>query len=78
MPFFIAWDVPSELHPGRARAEHRIRPSGIVRAEISGDPAMLRAWLGGAELPLILNHDDAPPGVRSVTVGLADGGELTI
>ena len=29
MPFFLAWDVPEELHPGRARAGHGIRAEGI-------------------------------------------------
>jgi Glyoxalase-like domain len=78
LPFFIAWDVPADRHPGRARARHRVHPTGIVSAEIGGDPAAMRAWVGGAELPLTVTDDGAPPGVRSVTVGLAGGGGLVI
>jgi hypothetical protein len=78
LPFFIAWDVPPEQYPGRAPAEHRVRPTGIVRAEIGGDPAVVRAWVGGTTLPLVVTDDGAPPGVRSVTVGLAGGRELVL
>ena len=37
MPFFLAWDVPEELHPGRARAGHGIRVEGISWVETAGD-----------------------------------------
>jgi hypothetical protein len=28
-PLLIQWDVPPDLHPGRAHADHRIAPTGI-------------------------------------------------
>ena len=46
MPFFLAWDVPEDLHPGRARAGHGVRPQGIAWVEIAGDGERLREWLG--------------------------------
>jgi Glyoxalase-like domain len=78
LPFFIAWDVPADQHPGRAPAHHRIHPAGISRAEIGGDPGVMRAWVGGAELPLVVTDDGAPPGVRSVTIALEGRGELVL
>ena len=36
MPFFLAWDVPEELHPGRARAGHGVRAEGIAWVEDGG------------------------------------------
>ena len=52
LPFFIAWDVPAELHPGAAPAEHRVPVEGIAWAEVGGDEARLHDWLGGAEAPI--------------------------
>jgi hypothetical protein len=52
MPFFLAWDVPDEMHPGRARAGHGVRAHGIAWVEAGGDAERLREWLGGEELPI--------------------------
>lgn len=44
LPFFIEWDVPADLHPGRIPITH---PRGNVRLSdvtIWGDPAALREW----------------------------------
>lgn len=44
LPFFIAWDVPVDLHPGRTPITH---PGGDVRLSdvtIWGDPTYLREW----------------------------------
>lgn len=76
LPFFISWEAPSELHPGRAPAEHRVDVRGIASAEIAGDPERMRAWLGGHDVPLIIVP--GTPSVRSVSVRLADGGELVV
>jgi Glyoxalase-like domain len=78
LPFFIAWDVPPELHPGRAEAEHEAAPLGIVGVEVGGSPGAMRDWLGGARLPIHVREDGEPPGVRRVAVGLRDGRILEI
>jgi len=66
LPFFIAWDVPDELLPGRADAPaHPSGASGIEAVEVGGDEATLRAWLGeGDRLPIVLVDEE--PGVRAV------------
>ena len=76
LPFFIEWAVPPELHPGRAAVAHRTAPAGVARVEVAGDASTLAGWLGGVDLPLRVVEGE--PGVRSVTVALADGGELII
>jgi hypothetical protein len=75
MPFFIAWEVPPGLHPGRARAGHGVRVDGIVWIEVAGDADRLDDWLGGDELPVRVV--DGSPGIRAVAIATA-GGELVI
>jgi hypothetical protein len=75
MPFYLQWEVAPELHPGRARAGHGTRVSGIARVEVGGDEARLRDWLGGAELPISVVGGS--PGIRAVALETA-GGELAI
>lgn len=75
MPFFITWDVPPDLHPGRLRAAHGTRVEGISRVEVGGDAERLRDWLGEAELPIRVV--DGPPGVRAVALARGDA-ELVI
>jgi hypothetical protein len=75
MPFFIEWDVPVEVHPGRARAGHGVRPSGIAWVRVAGDADRLREWLGDHELPIRVS--DGAPGIHAVGVATA-GGELVI
>lgn len=76
LPFFIAWDVPVELHPGAGRLAHPSGASGIAWVEISGDPAAFGAWTDGADLPVRFVRDE-PVGVRAV--GLATpSGELVV
>jgi hypothetical protein len=70
MPFFLAWDVPDQLHPGRARAGHGLRALGVAWVEIAGDAARLGEWLGGEELPIRVI--DGEPGIRRVAVGTSD------
>jgi hypothetical protein len=71
MPFFLAWDVPEDLHPGRARAGHRVRPRGIAWVELVGDAEQRRSWLDGADLPIRVVEGE--PGIRRVAVGSSDG-----
>lgn len=53
LPFFIAWDGPDELHPGRSSAPaHPCGATGIAWAEVCGDADQLAAWLDGAQLPI--------------------------
>jgi catechol 2,3-dioxygenase-like lactoylglutathione lyase family enzyme len=75
LPFFITWDVPAELHPGRARSGHGIRATGIAWVEVSGDADRLLEWLGGEELPIRVV--DGPPGLRAAGLATA-GGELIL
>jgi hypothetical protein len=76
LPFFIAWNVPEELHPGHGGADGRQDVEGIVSARVAGDAARLRRWLGGGEVPI--DVVDGPPGVRSVSLRLTGGGELLV
>jgi hypothetical protein len=75
MPFFLAWDIPDELHPGRARAGHGVRATGLMRVEVGGDAERLRTWLGGDELPIRVT--DAELGIHRVAISTPDG-ELVI
>jgi hypothetical protein len=75
MPFFLEWDVPPELHPGRARAGHGVRVDGIARVDVGGDAARLDDWLGGRDLPIRVL--DGVPGIRAVALATEDG-ELVV
>ena len=75
MPFFLTWDVTNELYPGRARAGHGVRATGIAWVEEGGDAERLRTWLGGDELPIRVT--DGERGIRGVAISIADG-ELVI
>jgi catechol 2,3-dioxygenase-like lactoylglutathione lyase family enzyme len=66
MPFFLTWDIPDELHPGRTRAGHGVRAGGISWVEVGGDAERLRDWLGGEELPIRVIEGE--PGLRQVGV----------
>ena len=70
MPFFLGWDVPDRLLPGRARAGHGVRAQGIAWVEAGGDAGRLREWLGGEELPIRVVKGG--PGLRRVGVATTD------
>ena len=74
LPFFIAWDVPAALHPGRAAIEHDAAVLGIARVEVAGDAGRLRAWLGPAGDSLPIDLVDGEPGVRAVVLA-TDGAD---
>jgi hypothetical protein len=76
LPFFIAWDVPPDLHPGAGPAEHRVPAEGIAWAEVGGDETRLREWLGGAAAPIRVV--DGRPAVRAVGIRSADGREIVV
>jgi hypothetical protein len=71
MPFFIAWDVTDELHPGHARAGHGVRATGLAWVEVRGDAERLRTWLDRDELPIRVT--DGEPGIHRVAISTADG-----
>ena len=71
LPFFIEWDVPSELHPGAADADHDVRPVGIASIEVRGDQHSLHQWLGESQLPLRII--EGPPSLSAVAIGTAVG-----
>jgi Glyoxalase-like domain len=75
MPFFLIWDISDELHPGRARAGHGVRTTGLGWVEVRGDAERLRKWLGGDELPIRVT--DGEPGIHRVAISTPDG-ELVI
>lgn len=76
-PFFIDWEVPADLHPGRTVVEHSVRPTGIAWVQVAGDEERLRAWLGGDHLPIRVVDGD-PQGVLAVGIRTADGAELVL
>lgn len=78
LPFFIHWEVPAELHPGRMAAPHRRQPLGIAWVEVGGPEEPLRDWLGEAAAELPVRVTAGPPGVRAVGVALASGEELVV
>ena len=76
LPFFIAWDVPAELHPGAAPAEHRVPAGGIAWAEVGGNEARLRDWLGGAKSPIRVSGGDLR--MHAVGLRLPGSGEIVL
>jgi hypothetical protein len=45
LPFFIEWEVPQELFPGRAEPGNRAHIDQVV---VTGDPSRLSEWTAGA------------------------------
>lgn len=77
LPFFIAWDVPAELHPGRTAIRHEVDVAGIASVEIAGDAVRLREWLG-PQGGLPIDVSDADPQIRAVKLSLRDGTTLRL
>ena len=75
LPFFISWDGPPELHPGRAHAQHRVEPNGIAWIEVADEDGRLQGWLGGGDVPVRVVGGD--PGVRAVGIS-TDRGEVVL
>ena len=71
LPFFIAWDMPEELHPGATPIEHPCGATGIDWVEIDGDQARFTDWVDGAPLPVRLHTGE--PGVRAVSLQTGRG-----
>jgi hypothetical protein len=75
LPFFISWDGPLELHPGRAQAQHRVEPNGIAWIEVASNHRRLHGWLGGEDLPVRVVGGD--PGLRAVGIS-TDRGQIVL
>jgi hypothetical protein len=71
LPFFIEWQVPPELHPGRMEGAHRVQPQGISWIEVRGDESALRSWLGDEEVPVRVTA--GPPALVAVGIATSDG-----
>ena len=78
LPFFIAWEVPSALHPGRTAIDHDADVLGIARVEVAGDAGRLRAWLGPSGDGLPIEVVDGEPGVRAVELATAGGDAIRL
>ena len=76
LPFFITWDVPAELHPGRARVAGGVRPLGIAQVQLAGSPASLRRWVG-EDSSLPVRVEEGPPEIASVVIS-TDGGQIEL
>jgi Glyoxalase-like domain len=71
LPFFIAWDVPDALHPGRVPIEHPSGAAAIEALELGGGRPALDRWTDGADLPI--RSVSGVPGLRTVEVVTRDG-----
>jgi hypothetical protein len=78
LPFFIAWDAPVALHPGRGAIEHDAAALGIARVDVAGDAGRLRAWLGPAGDALPIEVVDGEPGVRAVVLATEGGDPIRL
>ena len=72
LPFFIAWDVPAELHPGATPVEHPCGATAIARVEIGGDLETFAAWTGGVDLP-VRHVEGGAPGIHRVSLSTPTG-----
>lgn len=69
MPFFIQWDIPGEMHPGRAQARHPAGEVDLTSVAILGDHVdELSEWAPDPE-----GLDYIPAQYRGITYHLAAG-----
>jgi hypothetical protein len=73
LPFFIAWDVPASMHPGRTPIGRDASVLGIARVEVAGDAERLREWLGPSGDGLPIDVVDGERGVRAVELATESG-----
>lgn len=67
LPFFISWDIPDDLHPGRADVQHPSGPVGLGEVVISGNAKELSEWVGTTPGVTV---SDGDPGVSYELVAL--------
>ena len=70
-PFFIAWEVEPEAHPGRGVVHHTMDAPGIAWLEVSCEPSALLAWLANESLPVRFVR--GRPGLRGFGLATAAG-----
>jgi Glyoxalase-like domain len=75
LPLFIEWGGPSALHPGKAQAQHRLKPRGFAWVEVAADEQAVRSWLGDFEFELRIVN--GAPGLSAVAISTA-AGELVL
>ena len=78
LPFFIAWDVPAALHPGRTPIVHDANVLGIARVGVAGDAARLRDWLGPSGEGLPIEVVDGDSGVHAVELATEGGDPIRL
>jgi hypothetical protein len=74
LPFFMQWDVPPELLPGRTPVDHPSGARRITEVEVSGDVDRLQRWVGEARGVRMI---EGPLSITTVTVE-TDKGEITL
>jgi catechol 2,3-dioxygenase-like lactoylglutathione lyase family enzyme len=70
-PFFLAWEMAPELHPGRGHADHRVQPLDIAWVEVAGDEGTVRRWLGDEPATVLIRP--GPPALRAIGIATTDG-----
>jgi hypothetical protein len=75
LPLFIEWGGSNELHPGKAQAQHRLKPRSFAWIEVAADEQSVRSWLGDFDFELRIV--DGAPGLSAVAIG-TDAGELVL
>jgi hypothetical protein len=73
LPFFIAWEVPHDQHPGQMQATGA-QAAGISWVQVGADPVELADWVGGEALPVRFG---GPPRVNAVGISVG-GREIVI
>lgn len=78
-PFFIQWDIPDRLHPGRVEVEHPGCEIRLVDAALGGEPQHLSDLHQWAPKPDGLEYVPIKPGERHVSFRLTriEGGLTT-
>ncbi len=70
LPFFIQWDVPAPLLPGRVSVSHPSGARRISKVVVSGEVEKLQAWVGSAEGVVF---EQGPTGIVSLTIETREG-----
>lgn len=69
LPYFVSYPEGDEAW--RARALEPEPSFDVARIELSGDPARLRQWIDGADVPAEVAQ--GPPGMHSVAIATKTG-----
>ena len=73
LPFFISWEIPPDLHPGRVQADHAVTTTGTPVVEVGGDFTRVEEWLGNPQPPTPrVKTIGGPPRIR-VSIATTSG-----